>query len=89
MSTKKLDLIGGGVWGAARKARAVQEFVETAKANNLEGIRTRDQIPNIGVWLKDGTDVPALAVAEDGFGNWTVLRASDLKVVQYLRSDIL
>lgn len=65
----------------------VEQFVETAHANDLVPV-TLDQNPRIGVFLRDGTDVPALAVADDGMGNWTVLRESDRKVVQYLWDEV-
>jgi predicted SpoU family rRNA methylase len=73
-------------------AEVVESFMEIAKEHggpfSVEPV-TRDENPHIGVWLKDGTDIPALAIFGDDLGNWTMVRASDGMVAQYLSDEVL
>ncbi len=67
-------------------ARILRSFVRAAVANgDAAALRFHR---GVGVWLTDGTDVPALAIFADALGNWTMLRASDLAVVQYLADEV-
>ncbi len=66
----------------------IEEFCKAARANGHYPI-TCQQLPHIGVWLKDGTDIPALAIYEDDLGNWVMLSAKDNHVRQYLHNEVL
>ncbi len=66
----------------------VAGFVEAAKANGMTCIRTVETHPGIGVWLKDGTDVEALAIAQDELGNWSLVRRDGWAVVQYFADEV-
>jgi hypothetical protein len=68
--------------------RLVASFVETAQENHMTGIKTVEDLPGIGVWLTDGTDVPALAIAMDELGNWTLIRRDGWAVVQYFSDEV-
>lgn len=64
------------------------DWIVTAKGNDLSDIVTIKDNSACGVFLKSGKDIPCLAVAEDGLGNWCVL-TFDCIAVQYLHSEIL
>lgn len=49
---------------------------------------TRRQNPDIGVWLKDGRDIAALAIFKDELDNWTLL-TEDGCVLQFLHNEVL
>ena len=68
--------------------RLVAAFGEAAEANGMTCIRTVETHPGIGVWLKDGTDVPALAIAQDELGNWSMVRRDGWAVVQYFANEV-
>lgn len=45
--------------------------------------------PGVGLWLRDGRDIPCLVAAEDDLGNWTVLTDEPTpRVVQYLGDEV-
>ena len=66
----------------------VAGFVEAAHANGMECIRTVATHPGIGVWLADGTDVPALAIAMDELGNYSMVMREGWATVQYLADEV-
>lgn len=66
----------------------VAGFVEAAHANGMSCIRTVATHPGIGVWLLDGTDVPALAIAQDELGNWAMIQRDGWATVQYLADEV-
>jgi hypothetical protein len=67
---------------------AMEQFVAVAETNNFDMITTVEQVPTCGVWLKDGTDIPCLAVAHDeGIGAWTICDMEG-RVRQYLANEI-
>jgi hypothetical protein len=54
-------------------------FVHVADVSN--------PLVDCGVWLKDGGDLPCIAVAMDVLGNWTVLTYQNV-VRQYFKSEV-
>jgi hypothetical protein len=68
---------------------AIDDFVETAKANDAKEIFTVAKTPNCGVYLKDGTDIPCLALYQDDLDHWVTLSKEDRMVRQYFYSEIL
>lgn len=66
----------------------VAGFVEAAYANGMSNILTVEDRPSIGVWLLDGTDVPALAIAMDELGNWSLVRRDGWATVQYFADEV-
>jgi hypothetical protein len=76
-------------WGPAL---VVGAFVRLSRSDSLiEMVMTLWQNKSIGVWLRDGSDVPALAIAMDILGNWIVVRAdvSPVVVTQYFSTEVL
>lgn len=72
-----------------RLAEPLAAFVETAKADpDFETVVTCFEVPTCGVWLRDGRDIPCLAVAHDPeMNSWTVLTASGY-VLQFLDGEV-
>lgn len=68
-----------------REATAV--FCKTARLMGHKPI-TRRANSVIGVWLKDGRDIPALAIYEDDLGNWVMLNENG-KVHQYTHDEVV
>lgn len=79
-------------------SEVVDSFVRTAEANGLTGVRTQLDHPQrsnpqpgvamgIGLFLRDGTDLPCLAVATDELGNWSVVTLAGY-VRQYLATEV-
>ncbi len=66
----------------------VAGFVEAAMANGMSNIKTVEDAPGIGVWLLDGSDVPALAIAMDELGNWAMVRRDGWATVQYFADEV-
>lgn len=76
-------------WGPAL---VVGAFVRLNRSDSLiEMVMTLWQNKSIGVWLRDGSDIPALAIAMDILGNWIVVRAdvSPVVVTQYFSTEVL
>ena len=63
------------------------DFCRTARSMGDRPI-TRRQNPDIGVWLKDGRDIAALAIFKDELDNWTLL-TEDGCVLQFLHNEVL
>lgn len=79
---------------AAERAEALDNFIAAAVSNGLFNVRVqgstpRDRFhPGVGIWLKDGSDIPCMAVVEDEeLGNWSCLTESG-QVRQYLFDEV-
>lgn len=86
----RITKVPGNKIETAEERQAVDAFMEIAKLNGpflLEPI-SLDENPHLGVWLADGRDIPCLALFCCDLGNWSVLRKSDLGVMQYLADEV-
>lgn len=65
------------------------DFIEVAVSENDGPLWVGDclQNPTLGVFLRDGTDVPCLCAYETELGNWIVL-TRDNRVLTFLASEV-
>ena len=72
----------------------IEQFKAAAEANGLVRLVEYDGRPREGtyvgpgIWLKDGTDIPCLLVAQDELGNWVVLTEQGY-TRQYFESEVM
>jgi hypothetical protein len=74
----------------------VADFLDTVRVDpdftevwEHDTTMTRAEVsPGVGLWLKDGTDIPCRVVARDTLGNYSVV-TEDGAVRQYLGSEVL
>lgn len=65
-------------------------FIETASLNGHDDdVVTNYKNPSCGVFLKDGRDIPCLALYEDELGGWVCLCKADGMVRQYTADEVL
>jgi hypothetical protein len=72
----------------AEQAELLAGFLAAVASDpDLQLLTTVEQNPHCGVWLRDGRDVPCLAVAHCSLGHFSVLTRAGL-VLQYFHSEV-